>query len=231
MLTAMFFPSRRMMSRAFAGGLCWWAAAPSWAGLSWEEEKLELRPEIGQRVVRASYAFTNTGAAAVAVVAVKPSCGCVATSLEKFDYAPGESGKIDVTFDAEMDRGVPLAERTIEVTTSDAPESPTVLQLKVHVREAVRVTPGELVWRQGRRPKPKAVVVEAGSGVAAIRLAPVGENENFQVEVKPEVEGHRYRLTITPRNTKTPSSATLAYNVESPSLSRRSICEISLKVE
>lgn len=206
-------------------------AAPSWAGLAWEKEKLELTPEIGQRVVRTAYSFTNTGTDSVSVTGVKPSCGCVATNLEKFEYAPGESGQINVTFDAEMDRGVPLAERTIEVTTSDAPGAPKVLQLTVHVREAVSVTPDELVWRHGRKPKSKSVVVEAASGVDAIKLAPVGENDNFAVEVKPEVEGRRYRLTITPRDTKAPSSATLAYNVESPSLSRRTSCEIALKVE
>lgn len=207
------------------------AAFPAWAGLFWEKEKLELTPEIGQKVVRTSYPFTNTGAASVSVVGIAPSCGCVATSLEKFDYAPGESGQIDVTFDAEMDKGIALAQRTIEVTTSDAPQSPKVLELKVHVREAVSVTPEGLVWLHGSKPEPKTVVVEASSGVEAIRLAPVGENDNFAVEVKPEVEGQRYRLTVTPRNIEAPSSATLAYNVESSSLKRRAICEIPLKVE
>lgn len=228
----MFFFNRRMMGKAGVAGLfSIAAAAPSWAGLSWEKEKLELTPEIGQKVVRTAYPFTNTGSASISVVGVAPSCGCVATSLEKLEYAPGESGQIDVTFDAEMDKGVPLAERTIEVTTSDAPESPKVLQLKVHVREAVRVTPEELVWRHGGTPKPQAVVVEAASGVEAIKLAPVGENDNFSVEVTPEVEGQRYRLTITPKSIEAPSSATLAYNVESSSLKRRTVCEIPLKVE
>lgn len=208
------------------------AAVPSWgAGLAWQKERLELTPEIGQRVVRTAYPFTNVGAGPIMVVGVKPSCGCVATSLEKFEYAPGESGQIDVTFDAEMDKGVALAERTIEVTTSDAPESPKVLELKVHVREAVSVTPNELVWPHGRESKPQSVVVAATSGVEAIKLVAVGENDNFAVEVKPEVEGQRYRLTITPKDTKAPSSATLTYNVESPTLKRRASCEIALKVE
>jgi len=66
--------------------------------LSWEKKKIEFTSKIAREVVRHGHRFTNTGKTPVSVLDIKPSCGCVATSLEKFDYAPGESGEIKNNF-------------------------------------------------------------------------------------------------------------------------------------
>ena len=206
-------------------------SARSRADVTWEKESREITAEAGQKVVRTEYTFTNKGTASVSVLAIKPSCGCVATSLEKLDYAPGESGTIKVTFDSAMDKGDPEQERTIDVTTSDTPGTPKALQLKVHVPETVTATPEELVWPQGKEPAAKEVVVKAGAGVKDVKLTQVGSNDNFLVEMKTEIEGQSYRVKVTPKNTVAPSAAELQFKVESPSFKHDVSCEIQLEVK
>ncbi len=214
-----------------AGSLLLVAVASSRAGLTWEKDNLDLSTEAGENVIRTGYAFTNTGTDSVSIVSIKPSCGCVATNLEKFEYAPGESGKIKVTFDAGMDKGETLDDRTIKVVTSDAPEVPKVLKLRVHIAETVTASPEGLVWQHGKAPTPKEIVVKAGEGVKDIKLNQTAENDNFSVEMKPEVEGQSYRLTITPKNTDARSYAEIDFNVASPSFKRQVNCEIHLQVD
>lgn len=45
------------------------------------------------------YHFTNTGTGTLRILSVKPGCGCTTTSLAKYTYEPGESGRIDFQFD------------------------------------------------------------------------------------------------------------------------------------
>ena len=211
--------------------LCSVTAATSWAGLTWEKDRIDLKVEVGQEVARTSYLFTNTGSNPISVLAVKPSCGCVATNLEKLDYAPGERGEIKVTFDLEMDKDQSVQDRTIQVTTSDAPSSPKTLRLKVTVPEAVEVSPETLVWRHGKSPKPKEAIIKAGSGVEAISLTQTAQNGNFPVVIQAETKGKSYRLKITPKNTDSPCDATLNFDVKSPSFDHAVNCEIHLKID
>lgn len=227
-----FTPGHPRFTQAVSAGLlCFAFTAHGWADLTWEKDKIELKPEIGEEVVWTAYSFTNTGKTSVSVVSIKPSCGCVATNLEKFEYAPGETGTIKVTFDLGMDKETPDQDRTIKVVTSDSPDAPKTLELKVHAREAVTVSPELLVWRHGSAGQSQEVVVKAGSGVEALKLVQTTQNDNFSLEMKPEVEGKSYRLKITPKNTDTPSSASLDFDVKSPSIQRPVSCEINLKVD
>lgn len=53
--------------------------------------------EDGERVVH-QYEITNTGESALAIVWVKPNCGCTAPEYPRKPIKPGESAKIKVTF-------------------------------------------------------------------------------------------------------------------------------------
>ncbi len=229
MTATIFLRNERWVKVLTGVVLCLGAAAQARAELAWEKERIELNPAIGEKVVRTGYSFKNTGTEPVSVLAIKPSCGCVATNLEKFEYAPGESGTIKVTFDAEMDKDEPTQERTIKIVTSDSPDHPKILQLTVHVREAVTVSPEAVVWPHGEPGKPREVVVKAGADVKGINLVQTGENDNFAVDLKHE--GENYRMTITPKNTDAPSYATLVFDVTSPSFQRPVSCEVRLKVD
>lgn len=231
MIQILFSCKNRTLVRVLLTGILLAGVVQSRAALSWENKKVELTSELGESIIRTGYCFTNTGKTTISVLAVRPSCGCVSTFLTKFDYAPGEGGQIKITFDLGMDEFAKLQKRTIAVVTSDAPKKPTVLQLRVHVPEAVSVSPEALVWHHGEKPKAKEAVVNAGSSVAAIKLIQTAFNDNFTVEVRPEIEGRRYRLRITPKNTGNPSYASIKFMVQSPSFTRRVDCGVNVNVE
>ena len=72
--------------------------------------------------VDTEFIFTNTGKQNLNIRALKPNCGCTITKLEKYDYAPGESGRIGVTFDATGRKGT--QQKSIIVFSND-PSAPT----------------------------------------------------------------------------------------------------------
>jgi len=79
------------------------------------------------------FIFTNTGKSSLNIRAMKPNCGCTITKLDKYDYAPGESGSIGVTFDSTGRRGT--QQKSIIVFSND-PSAPTQrLIIKVKVQD------------------------------------------------------------------------------------------------
>ncbi len=46
-----------------------------------------------------SFEFTNTGGSDLVITDVKATCGCTTTTLTKWRYQPGETGRIEVDFD------------------------------------------------------------------------------------------------------------------------------------
>lgn len=68
------------------------------------------------------FLFTNTGKSPLNIRAMKPNCGCTVSKLEKFDFAPGESGAIKVDFDATGRRG--NQQKSIVIFSND-PSAPT----------------------------------------------------------------------------------------------------------
>jgi hypothetical protein len=203
--------------------------APS--ALRWENPSQEIDSKIGQKILRATYRFKNSGNNPVSIIEIKPSCGCVATELDKPDYAPGESGEIKVTFDLEMDDSTGLQSRSILVTTNDATSTAMKLQLLVHVPESVDATPDGVTWERGEKPVAKEVVVKAGHGIATMKLDLASTNSDFSVEITPKVAGQTYLVKITPKSTTVPSYAQIQLQAESASFGRPLNCKVSAHVK
>jgi hypothetical protein len=217
----------KLLARALLAALLSLAAAAhSWAGLTWDKTKIEVTAEVGAPRVHVQYVFTNTGTAAISITSITPSCNCVAPRLAKTDYAPGESGTLKAIYNVLRDKPAPVVFRTISVVTSDSPSSPTLLQLWVHIPVGVTTTPEELYWQHGQKPTSKDVIVQAGPGIKGMQLVQSGTNDNWTVNVTPEVKGERYRLTFTPKDIAGPSVAHLTFVVESPSIKHRVVTEI-----
>lgn len=70
-------------------------------------------------IVWALFPFTNTGGETLIVRSVKASCGCTTASLDKREYAPGESGEVRIQFDP-PGNGKML--KTVQVVTNTQPE-------------------------------------------------------------------------------------------------------------
>ena len=77
--------------------------------------------------------FTNSGKSALNIRALKPNCGCTISKLEKYDYAPGESGTLKVEFDSTGRRG--SQHKSIVIFSND-PSAPTQrLTIKAKIQE------------------------------------------------------------------------------------------------
>ena len=74
--------------------------------------------------VACSFTFTNEGKSDLIIHKVKASCGCTATSPEKTTLKPGESSKINATFDTAGKSGKQY--KTITVVTND-PKTATLM--------------------------------------------------------------------------------------------------------
>ncbi len=73
-------------------------ATPVFAQLKWEKLEQTFAPGPLDKSVVAKYRFTNVGSSTISIKDVRTSCGCTTAALEKWEYAPGESGEIEANF-------------------------------------------------------------------------------------------------------------------------------------
>jgi hypothetical protein len=90
--------------------------------LTFEETSYDFGSLKKNAVASTEFVFTNTGKESLNIRALKPNCGCTIIKLEKYDYAPGESGKIEVRFDATGRKG--SQQKSIVIFSND-PSAPT----------------------------------------------------------------------------------------------------------
>ena len=76
------------------------------------------------------FKFENTGKLPLLISKVSASCGCTASKYPTEPIAPGEEGRLEVTFDSKGQRG--MQNKTVTVLTNTQPQS-TILRLKAQV--------------------------------------------------------------------------------------------------
>ena len=91
-----------------------------------------------ERVER-GFGFRNEGEAAVTVTSVESSCGCTTAELAQTVYAPGEAGRIDVTFELGDRNGRQI--KQVVVRTDDPATPVTTLTLDVTIPRPVELSP------------------------------------------------------------------------------------------
>jgi hypothetical protein len=94
--------------------------------ISWKSATIDVHeiPQGTPKVI--DFEFENTGKAAIIITNVQGSCGCTATSYTKTPILPGETAKVQATYNA-ANKGA--FAKTVTVTTNSG-EAPTVLTLK-----------------------------------------------------------------------------------------------------
>ena len=90
--------------------------------LKFEETTYDFGSLKRNSVANTEFIFTNTGKQNLNIRALKPNCGCTISKMEKYDYAPGESGSISVQFNSTGRRG--NQQKSIIVFSND-PSAPT----------------------------------------------------------------------------------------------------------
>ena len=89
------------------------------------------------KVVKKTFAFTNTGNVPLVISDSRSTCGCTVTDYPKTPIAPGESSKIKVNFNTIKKRN--RQKKIVTITANTYPA-----ETKVFVEGFV--TPGEVVY-------------------------------------------------------------------------------------
>jgi len=88
------------------------------------------------------FGFKNVGEALLKIIDVKPDCGCTIFTLEKKEYAPGESGTLKINYHATTQSGV--VTRRVPVISNDKAKPEITLTLKATVVARVDYQPKTL---------------------------------------------------------------------------------------
>jgi len=182
--------------------------------LDWTQTKIEHQAAIGEPLPAYEFTFKNSGTAAVAITKVLPSCGCLASTLDKETVASGESGTITIKFD--RTGLVEDVTRTVIVTTNEMHAKPYELTLRADLPAPLTLTPRLVYWKQGETSEAKTVDIKVNlpSGVLITRA--VSNDQNFKVELVTLENGRHYRLDIAPRDTSTRRFAIIALQTNKP---------------
>lgn len=86
-------------------------------------------------IANTEFEFTNTGKTELSIRTLKPNCGCTVTKMDKYSYAPGESGKISVEFNTTGRKG--SQQKSIVVFSNDPTAPSRQLTIKARVEDAI----------------------------------------------------------------------------------------------
>lgn len=89
--------------------------------------------------VKHKFRFTNTGTGTLVIQQPTSSCGCSVPFLTKREYAPGESGEIEVTYNPHGRRGAQTQRITINTNSPSTPQ--IVLEIHAFVRTNIAFEP------------------------------------------------------------------------------------------
>jgi len=175
------------------------------AELSWPATELKLAAQPKQQFVSGEYRFANKGVDAVRILSAKPSCTCLKLEFPREAIQPGSGGTIVAEYEISGRTG--HQEAKITVTSSDAPDRPTVLTLSVNIPEEVSLQPRFVFWQRGEPGEKKFLeIVVADSKKFSVESASCTDPA-FVVTMEPVVTPGRYRLAIKPTDATRPAQA------------------------
>jgi hypothetical protein len=172
------------------------AAAPQ---IEFDNTEHDFGKITGGQVVKHEFIFTNTGNATLEISGVAPSCGCTTAGEWSKKVEPGQTGKIPLQFNSGNFSGVIAKSATVNSNAKDKPS--VVLHLRGNIWKAVDVNPQFAVINANSE-----TVVNASTTVRInnneeqpLTITDLQvNNKAFQAELKTNVDGKQYELTIKP---------------------------------
>lgn len=181
-------------------------------GLQWEQNIVKitvLPPTSENESVSAEFRFTNTDLTETKIVSVKTSCGCTVANLKKWNYAPNESGKVEVAFKLKSPKVLNSAE--IAVETNKGSEQ---LKIQITVKERLLSSQSILSWNRNAERRWEEINVDAEIGSEVIRVQQ--SETNFELVDKSEPNTTRFRFLIRPMTTDLALRSLIAFKVRFP---------------
>lgn len=191
-------------------------ASESTGPLVWESKEIAVTAQLGAQNESIVFKFTNASDKDVTITNVHASCGCTTPRLEKYTYAPGESGEVTAIFNIGNRQGMQV--KQVTVTTDDG-APPSILTLKVDIPELVRFSARALIWRKGEEPAPKTVVANIKQEDAIHLTNVITRDDTFSVELKEVEAGKTYEIIATPSATDKPIARSVTISSDFPATS------------
>jgi hypothetical protein len=82
-------------------------------------------------IVRHTFKFKNDGAGKIKIVKTETSCGCTTASGANKEYAPGESGEMEVVVDTKGKKGIVVKTVTVTMENNDVGRAEISLAMKL----------------------------------------------------------------------------------------------------
>ena len=188
---------------------------PAAAGVTWEHLEQSIVAEPDQKPTRVPFRFTNTSEAPLKVLEIHRCCGLGAEDPPAKDFAPGEKGEIVVWL---YPKGATHAYTSdFKVTTEDGVT--TKLKIHVDIPDFLSLQSESLTWKQGETPAAKTADVHIKGSLHAVKNLVVknAPGSPFTTDMAAVEPGRRYRLTVTPKSTAAPISASIRIDAETTS--------------
>ncbi len=115
------------------------APVPSGARMVFESTNHDFGSIPDTAKVCHKFPFANKGTGTLVISNVHASCSCTAADPEKKEYAPGETGEIEVCFDPHGKNGP--QNQTVTVSTNDDASPAIVLSISAAIRAAITIDP------------------------------------------------------------------------------------------
>lgn len=170
------------------------------ASLEWKTKRIETSAVTGDAPIEVAFEFVNRGPTPVTIESVETSCSCTTVEVSQKTYAPGEPGKVRVTF--EVGPRVGKQEKIVEVVTDDVSAAKTSLGLVVNIAELLRATHRFVMWRIGDPNERKSVDISCLAGKTITHIEAAGEDSAVSVRVETLAPGTAYRVWLQPTSTE-----------------------------
>ena len=169
----------------------------SHADLRWAATMVYAAAEPSDGVATAQAVFTNTGAYPIKITATHTSCGCTAAVTDGRPIAPGQTGKVDISFKTLGRRG--LYEEAILIDTDDPAAKESTITLRVLIRNPVELLPTLLFWQPGEALTPKVIRITVGDGFNLKDINATCADAGVELHLEAVRPGAEYKLTVTPK--------------------------------
>ena len=149
---------------------------------------------------KCEFKFANTGSETLIIERVQSTCGCTVPQLKKKEYAPGESGVINVSFKAPTVKG--KVNKHLYIVSNDPQNPRTKLSINAEVVVKVSISPENVDLRldQDNAGMPNLVIksfddqefsiqsITIPRGVMKIAFDPAKKAKEFTLEPQVNVE-------------------------------------------
>jgi hypothetical protein len=183
--------------------------------ITFSTQAIDFGASLRGQKLKHSFTFTNTGKGPLIIQGVHATCGCIATEVTKGqEYAPGQSGAIDVTLDTTNFSGNLV--KAITVMTNERPARDHTLTARALVREEIIVEPpvidfGDVMSSRGGKQtamvratpgnKVEVHALKYNESIMKVTLDKGSNDWLLAVELRPDLPPGFIKETISIKNT------------------------------